>query len=66
MLEVINPATEQVLKELEPATAGDADAAVARAKAAYPKWRAVEPATAPASCTGSPTRSIRSRSTWQN
>ena len=44
MLEVINPATEQVLKELEPATAGDADAAVARAKAAYPKWRAVEPA----------------------
>ena len=44
MLEVINPATEEVLKELEPATAGDADAAVARAKAAYPKWRAIEPA----------------------
>ncbi|CAN5561343.1 aldehyde dehydrogenase family protein [soil metagenome] len=44
MLEVINPATEQVLKELEPATASDADAAVARAKAAYPKWKAVEPA----------------------
>ena len=44
MLEVINPATEQVLKELEPATASDADAAVARAKAAYPKWRKIEPA----------------------
>ncbi|MGB3634417.1 MAG: aldehyde dehydrogenase family protein [Rubrobacteraceae bacterium] len=44
MLEVINPATEEVLEQLEPATAGDADAAVARAKAAYPKWRAVEPA----------------------
>ncbi len=44
MLEVINPATEQVLKELEPATASDADVAVARAKAAYPKWRAIEPA----------------------
>ena len=44
MLEVINPATEQVLKELEPAIASDADAAVARAKAAYPKWKAIEPA----------------------
>lgn len=44
MLEVINPATEQVLERLQPATATDADAAVARAKAAYPKWRAVEPA----------------------
>ncbi|MGB3683305.1 MAG: aldehyde dehydrogenase family protein, partial [Rubrobacteraceae bacterium] len=44
MLEVINPATEQVLERLEPATVDDTDAAVARAKAAYPKWRAVEPA----------------------
>ncbi len=44
MLEVMNPATEQVLEQLKPATASDADAAVARAKAAYPKWRAVEPA----------------------
>ncbi len=44
MLEVINPATEQVLEKLDPATAGDADAAVARAKAAYPKWRTIEPA----------------------
>ena len=44
MLEVLNPATEEVLEKLEPATAGDADATVARAKTAYPKWRAVEPA----------------------
>ena len=44
MLEVLNPATEEVLEKLEPATAADTDAAVARAKAAYPKWRAVEPA----------------------
>ena len=44
MLEVINPATEEVLEKLEPATASDADAAVVRAKAAYPKWQAVEPA----------------------
>lgn len=44
MLEVINPATEAVLEQLEPATVGDADAAVARAKAAYPKWRAIAPA----------------------
>ena len=44
MLEVINPATEEVLERLEPATASDADAAVARAKAAFPKWKAIEPA----------------------
>ena len=44
MLEVLNPATEEVLEKLEPATAADTDAAVARAKAAYPKWRAIEPA----------------------
>ena len=44
MLEVINPATEEVLERLESATASDADAAVARAKAAFPKWKAIEPA----------------------
>ena len=44
MLEVINPATEEVLERLEPATAGDADAAIARAKSAYPKWKAIQPA----------------------
>ena len=46
MLEVLNPATEEVLERLEPAAAAaaEADAAVARAKAAFPKWRAVEPA----------------------
>ncbi|CAN5690541.1 aldehyde dehydrogenase family protein [soil metagenome] len=44
MLEVINPATEDVLERLEPATENDADAAVARAKEAFPAWRAMEPA----------------------
>lgn len=44
MLEVLNPATEEVLRNLEPATTAEADAAVARARAAFPKWRAVEPA----------------------
>src|SRR5918997_3485357 len=43
MLEVLNPATEEVVERLEPATEEDADAAVARAKAAFPKWRDVEP-----------------------
>jgi acyl-CoA reductase-like NAD-dependent aldehyde dehydrogenase len=43
MLEVLNPATEEVVEWLEPATEEDADAAVARAKAAFPKWRDVEP-----------------------
>src|SRR5215208_1264506 len=44
MLEVLNPATEEVVERLEPATEGDADAAVARAREAFPAWRAVEPA----------------------
>src|SRR5215212_12134651 len=44
MLEVLNPATEEVVERLEPATEGDADAAVARARGAYPAWRDVEPA----------------------
>ncbi|CAN5629957.1 aldehyde dehydrogenase family protein [soil metagenome] len=44
MLEVINPATEEVLEELEPANADDTDAAVARAKKAFKEWKTVEPA----------------------
>src|ERR671932_162660 len=43
MLEVLNPATEEVVEKLEPATEGDADAAIARAKEAFPTWRDVEP-----------------------
>jgi betaine-aldehyde dehydrogenase len=42
-LRVIEPATERVLAELVEATVEDADRAVARAKAAYPAWRAVTP-----------------------
>jgi acyl-CoA reductase-like NAD-dependent aldehyde dehydrogenase len=41
---VLNPATEQPLAELPEAGVEEADAAVARAKAAYPGWRAVAPA----------------------
>src|SRR3954449_4536682 len=44
MLQVIEPATEAVLTEVPRAGAEDADAAVARAKAALPAWRAVAPA----------------------
>src|ERR687893_2652105 len=44
MLEVLNPATEEVVERLEPATEEDADAAVARAREASPAWRDVEPA----------------------
>ena len=43
-LTVLNPATEQPLAELERAGRDEADAAVARAKAAFPAWRAVSPA----------------------
>jgi acyl-CoA reductase-like NAD-dependent aldehyde dehydrogenase len=44
MLEVIEPATEQVLARIPRAGVEEADAAVARAKAAYPAWRAMAPA----------------------
>jgi betaine-aldehyde dehydrogenase len=43
-LAVLEPATEEVLAEIPRAGADEADAAVARAKAAYPAWRAVGPA----------------------
>src|SRR6478672_2401360 len=43
-LQVIEPATEDVLEEVPRAGAEDVDAAVARARAAYPAWRAVAPA----------------------
>jgi acyl-CoA reductase-like NAD-dependent aldehyde dehydrogenase len=43
VLEVLEPATEAVLAQVERATADDVDAAVARARAAWPAWRAVAP-----------------------
>ena len=42
-LTVVNPATEEPIAELEQAGVEETDAAVARAKAAYPAWRAVAP-----------------------
>jgi acyl-CoA reductase-like NAD-dependent aldehyde dehydrogenase len=42
-LRVIEPATEEVLAEVPRGTAADVDAAVARARAAWPAWRAVAP-----------------------
>src|SRR5919206_1289821 len=44
MVEVINPATEEVIERVDSATAEDTDAAVDRARAAFPGWRDVEPA----------------------
>ncbi len=41
---VLNPATEEPIVELEEAGVEETDAAVARAKAAFPPWRAVAPA----------------------
>ena len=43
-LEVLEPATEAVLAEIPRAGVEEADAAVARAKAAFPGWRAIAPA----------------------
>ena len=44
MTVVLNPATEEPLAELESAGVEETDAAVARARAAFPAWRAVAPA----------------------
>ena len=41
---VVNPATEETIAELPDAGVEETDAAVARAKAAFPSWRAVSPA----------------------
>jgi betaine-aldehyde dehydrogenase len=42
-LTVLNPATEQPIAELQQAGVEETDAAVARARAAYPAWRSVAP-----------------------
>jgi betaine-aldehyde dehydrogenase len=44
-LAVIEPATEAVLEEVPRATAADVDAAVARARDAFPAWRSLAPDT---------------------
>jgi betaine-aldehyde dehydrogenase len=43
-ISVIEPATEEVMAEVPEAGAEDVDAAVSRAKAAFPRWRAMGPA----------------------
>jgi acyl-CoA reductase-like NAD-dependent aldehyde dehydrogenase len=43
MIAVVEPATEQVMAEIPQAGVAETDAAVARAKAAYPAWRGVTP-----------------------
>ncbi|MEO6496902.1 MAG: aldehyde dehydrogenase family protein [Solirubrobacteraceae bacterium] len=43
-LEVLEPATERVLETIPRGGVDEVDAAVARARAAYPAWRAVAPA----------------------
>src|SRR5215469_17901538 len=42
-LDVRNPATNEVLARTPLSTSADVDAAVARARAAFPKWRATPP-----------------------
>src|SRR5438270_4128148 len=44
MITVLEPATEEPLADLPSAGVEETDAAVARAKAAFPAWRAVAPA----------------------
>jgi acyl-CoA reductase-like NAD-dependent aldehyde dehydrogenase len=40
---ILNPATEETIAEVEAASAEETDATVARAKEAFPAWRAVAP-----------------------
>jgi betaine-aldehyde dehydrogenase len=44
MITVLEPATEAVLAEIQPADESAVDEAIARAKTAYPSWRALTPA----------------------
>jgi acyl-CoA reductase-like NAD-dependent aldehyde dehydrogenase len=44
VIEVVEPATEQVIGEVPSAGAEEVDAAVARARESFPAWRAVAPA----------------------
>ncbi len=44
MIAVVEPATEEVMAEVPRAGAEEVDAAVAAARAAFPAWRAIEPA----------------------
>jgi acyl-CoA reductase-like NAD-dependent aldehyde dehydrogenase len=44
MIEVLEPATAEVMAEVPQAGVAETDAAVARAKQAFPAWRAVSPA----------------------
>jgi acyl-CoA reductase-like NAD-dependent aldehyde dehydrogenase len=44
MIEVLEPATEQVMASIPEAGVEETDAAVAAAKAAFPAWRAIAPA----------------------
>ncbi len=43
MIQVVEPATAEVMAEIPQAGVEETDAAVARAKAAFPAWRAVSP-----------------------
>ena len=43
-LTVVNPATEEPIAELEQAGVDETDEMVARAREAFPAWRAVAPA----------------------
>ena len=43
MIQVLEPATEKVLAELDAAGVEETDAAIARAKRVFPDWRAVSP-----------------------
>ena len=52
VIEVVEPATEQVMAEVPRAGVEETDAAVAAAKAAFPAWRAIAPGDRARCCCG--------------
>ena len=66
VIEVIEPATEQVMAEVPRAGVEEIDAAVARPRAPRsPPGARSPPATAPPCCTRSPTRSTATPTSWR-
>ena len=66
MLEVLNPATEEVVESLEPATEGRRRRGHRPRQEAFPAWRDVQPDDRSRLLSVSPTPSTQNRRTWRN
>jgi acyl-CoA reductase-like NAD-dependent aldehyde dehydrogenase len=62
VFDIVNPATEEIVTSVEETSLEQADAAIERAAAAFPAWRAV--ATAAGCCAASPWSSTTISRSW--